>query len=73
MSVEGRFAPTFGCIGKVFWKMWWVPQSQFLEQVCAKRLVQKVPIVEQLMQLMVAVELASPVAPTVADEPWLQV
>ena len=63
--------PKLGCIGKVL--MWWMPQLQSLGQVCAKRLVQKVPIVEQLMQLMVVVELASPVSQTVADEPWLQV
>ena len=73
MPVKGRFAPTLGCIGKVFWKMWWMPPSQSLEQVCAKRLAQKVSIVEQVMQLMVSVVLVAPFSPTVADKPKLQV
>ena len=47
-----------------------MPQSHSLVQVCTKRLVQKVPIVKQLM---VAFALVAPISPTVADEPWLQV
>ena len=46
---------------------------QSLVRVCAKRLAQKVPIVEQVMQLVVAVALVAPFSPTVADKPKLQV